>query len=829
MTARTHGASLNPSRFPMARNAFAELRQNPWRIIAVVVAITISVGYLAASVIILATEKASLENSVITRVSNTDAVVTVADEDPVTQRRVTDRVRALPGVRSADLGYLSHGRVSGSSEWLQLQSVPDNPALRWTEPVAGHWPAAPDEIALGSITARQLNLRLGDRITINDSNSSATLRVSGLTRDRDSLLVGLAQNAFVAPSYFSGADSIHASLQTEVLVIGDGTVTADRLTETISASVGGQQVEKTAAFLERKVREQTGGLILFELLLLLFGAVALLVGGILIANTFLILVAGRRRQIGLLRAVGAGGPQLRRTVLIEGLVIGAVGSALGCALGIGVSAAVVGEELTVPVPRVAAAGLVGLVITVLSVLVPARRATRISPLDALRTVPDRVSAKRSTVVRNVGAAVLVLGGLGAIAAGFGDSPYALLISVGGCLLCAVGLLAGTGFFLPSLVRLFGTVVGRFGVTGRLATHNAVRDPGRAATTAAALILAVSVIVTLQVGTASTKSTVDSNLDARFPVDVTVSMFDRALPDKTLGEVAAIPEIVAAAPVPSARVALDAGSGPRDLRVLGPGRDTEAAVTAGFAAISDAVVLADPYLLADSGIRDRQPVTLTGRSGSVTLPVVPHYLAPADTLIVSPAVLRTLDTGAGAGTVWAKATPDADITALRSRLRALIAPIPGAEVGGALSARVSYHELLDQLLLVSTMLLAIAVVIALLGVGNTLGLSVIERTRESALLRALGLQRGQLRWMLAAEAVLLSLSAIVVGIGTGAFFGWVGTHALSAELGFDLVRYAISVPHTLAVAGVALVAGMLASVLPARRAANATPTHALAET
>jgi putative ABC transport system permease protein len=175
----------------------------------------------------------------------------------------------------------------------------------------------------------------------------------------------------------------------------------------------------------------------------------------------------------------------------------------------------------------------------------------------------------------------------------------------------------------------------------------------------------------------------------------------------------------------------------------------------------------------------------------------------------------VDSGAVVSTIWAKTAPDVDITALRSQLRAVVAPITGAEVGGGLSAKASYHEFLDRLLLVTTMLLAVAVLIALIGVGNTLGLSVLERTRESALLRALGLQRRQLRGMLALEAVLLSLSGTLVGIAAGVFLGWVGTHAVSGELNFETVSFAMSVPQALTVAAVAVLAGVAASILPSR--------------
>nr|WP_221381583.1 ABC transporter permease [Actinoplanes polyasparticus] len=819
------------TRFPMARNALAELRLNPHRVIAVVVAIMISVGYLTASVTVLAGESATFEQSVIARTAATDVVVTVGAGDPAEHAALATRISTVAGVASADLSFLSQGRVTGSSDWVQQQSVPANPKLRWADLTEGRWPATPGEIVLGSVTARQLNLDIGDRITINDRNSSATLTVTGLAHEGNSLLSGLAPRSFVAPSFYSVAGSIHTSLQTEILVIGDGTVTQDQLAARVTAVAGGDRVETSAGFTQRKLAEKTQGVFIFQLLLLVFGAVALLVGSIMIVNTFLILVAQRRRQIGLLRAVGAGRDQIRRGLLVEATAIGATGSLLGVGLGVALAAcvaAVLDGEFALPAGQVAAVAAVGVMIAVLSVLVPARRAVRIAPLDALRAVADPATERRTSLARRAGSLGLIALGLAAIGLGFTDTTVALLYSVGGSFVCAAGLLSATGLFLPPLLRGLGSALRRTGPAARLATDNAVRNPGRAAATGAALMLAVGLVVALQVGAAGMKATADGNLDVRYPVDVTVSMFDGALPARATGDIAAVSGIAGAAGVRSSRVTVRGGGKPRPVRVLGPGADAMAVVSGLHPPVSAGVVLADPYLLDEIGLRDGGPVTVTGRSGSVTLPVRADHLAPDEGLVVAPQVLATLDDGAPVGTVWAKARPGADVTALRSQLRSAVEPLTGAEVGGGLSAKLMYHAALDRLLALTTMLLAVAVLIALVGVGNTLGLSVLERTRESALLRALGLQRRQLRGMLAVEAALLSLSGAVAGIAAGTFFGWIGTHAVSGQLNLENVRFSMSVPQTLTVAAVAVGAGILASVLPGRRAARATPVEALAE-
>ena len=820
------------TRFPMARNALAELRRNPRRVVAVIVAIMISVGYLTASVTILAGESATFERSLIARVAETDVVVTVGAGDPAGHADLAARVSDVAGVASADLSLLSRGWVTGTSDWVQQQSVPANPKLRWTDLAEGRWPGRADEIVLGNVTARQLNLGVGDRITLNDKNSSATLTVTGLTRQGDSLLSGLTLSSFVAPSFYTAADSIHTSGQTEILVIGDGTVSPERLAERVAAVAGGSRVETSSGMVQRLISQRTQGVFIFQLLLLVFGAIALLVGSIMIVNTFLILVAQRRRQIGLLRAVGARRDQIRRGLLVEATAIGATGSLLGVGLGVAISAViavVLDEPLTVPAGQVVAVAVVGLVIAVLSVLVPARRAARIAPLDALRTVAGDATGRRTSLARRAAPLALTALGLAAIGLGFTDTALALPFSIAGSFVCAVGLLSAIGWYLPALLRGLGSTLRRTGPTARLATDNTLRNPGRAAATGAALMLAVGLVVALQVGAASMKATADGNLAARFPVDVTVSMFDGPLPARTVGDIAAVAGIADATGVRSTRVTIEGDGKSEPVRALGPDAAAMAILSAPRPPITARVVLADPGLLEDAGIRNGSPLTVTGRSGSVTLPVRGDPLAPADGLIVAPGVLATLDDRAPVGTVWARARPGADITALRSQLRTVAEPLTGAEVSGGLTAKLVYHTALDRLLAMTTMLLAVAVLIALVGVGNTLGLSVLERTRESALLRALGLHRRQLRWMLAIEAALLSLSGAAAGIAAGTFFGWVGNHAVSAQLNLENIQFAMSAPQTLAVTVVAVAAGVLASVLPGRRAARSTPVEALAET
>ncbi|MET1005553.1 MAG: ABC transporter permease, partial [Propionibacteriaceae bacterium] len=217
--------------------------------------------------------------------------------------------------------------------------------------------------------------------------------------------------------------------------------------------------------------------------------------------------------------------------------------------------------------------------------------------------------------------------------------------------------------------------------------------------------------------------------------------------------------------------------------------------------------------------DRRSVAFTAEQSDV---------APQGVVVVTQSRLAQLDPLARVGAVWGAATSRSEAGDVMAAVRQASGQQPGLELGGSLQEAAALDRVLDSLLAVATGLLGVAVLIALIGVGNTLGLSVIERTRESALLRALGLQRRDLRLMLAVEAALLALVGAVVGIAAGVLFGWIGTAAVVKESNLDGVHFAMSATQTGAVVLVAILAGVLASVIPGRRAALASPTQALAE-
>lgn len=814
----------------MINIALTQLRRHPGRIIAVLLAVMISVGYLIATLTFLATETHAIAAKVSARTSGADVVITPDAERPERLPELRETVASTGGVGAAEISYQGYGLLNNRS-MLQLQSIPDDQRLRWGSLDSGAWPAE-DQIAIGRSTAEQNNLRIGDLVEIETGGKVTELGVSGIVDEQDLLLSGAMQTALVQPTVLQSTPDREADL----LAVGDGSISAAQLADRIDAAIGSEAAVQTSAeYAEQEVENLTQGAEIFSYLLLIFGVIALLVGAILIVNTFLILLAQRRRQVGLLRAVGASGSQVRRSILVEAAVVGLIGSLLGVGLGIGVAAiaaAISGSlafGLAVP-PTVVAAAVVGLVVTVLSALLPAGRATRVSPLEALRPVAQQQVARRSSIAVGVVAVVLAAIGGAMILYGLRTDTQPLLLSVAGSLLIATAVLIGARLYFPLLLRLIGLVARPFSPVARLATDNAARNPGRAAATGAALMLAVGLIVTLQVGAGSVRESTNVALDAHYPVDITVVDYDHPLSDDVVQQVANTAGVLDTATLRQATVELDFGDEPIEMTAVA-GDDAAAVVNEGGDAITDDHLLIDPFLAENWGVTTGQPVTLTNGSSTVRLTAIPHRLGSSGPVVVSSRVLAQIAPNATQSVLWAQADPNADVVTLNSELTEIAEDNAGMEVGGALSTKAVYKTLLDTLLLIATALLGVAAVIALLGIGNTLGLSVIERTRESALLRALGLSRGQLRAMITVEAVLLSIGGALVGIVAGIFFGLVGTHALSlaTELNFPRVLLTVSPGQTAAVVGIAVVAGVLASVLPGRRAATAAPVEALAET
>jgi putative ABC transport system permease protein len=514
-------------------------------------------------------------------------------------------------------------------------------------------------------------------------------------------------------------------------------------------------------------------------------------------------------------------------------------------------------------------------VTVLASLAPARAATRVAPLAALRpadapAVTHRGSRPRlvlAVVLTVVGAALLLLG---AVLGRAVDPVAALGVGVLGGALSFVGILVGTVFWVPRVVGLCGRLLAPAGTSARLAAANSVRNPRRTAATSTALLIGVTLVAMMSTGAASARVTLGGELDEQFPVDVQIGAdpgsggagsasgqpVTPALV-RTVEDVAGVERVVT---VPTVSVTVTVGTGAAAGGAAGGAAEGAAGAEAGsdpvtgsatawvlepsvatglvrspsvVDGLADATAVVGDSLAEALGLADGDTLTLAATSADGT-PVgepVARTVVVTDFpggIVVTPATLAGMAPDGAAGVTaeeaWVRLTPGADPTATVPAIQDALSETP-VQVAGAAVERAMFESIIDTLLAVVVGLLAVAVVIALIGVANTLSLSVIERRRESATLRVIGLSRRRLRATLAIEGVLIAGVGGALGVGLGVLYGWAGAATVLGVVGD--VRLDVPWTDLAIVLAVSLAAGLLASVLPGRSAARTSPVAALA--
>lgn len=702
-----------------------------------------------------------------------------------------------------------------------IGQVPDQPGRRWQELVAGRFPATSGEALVDTNAAKADDLTVGDRLRIGTGSDALDVTVVGLADSPSTFSIASVYVPWADLSRWQ--DQLYAS--SVAWAGGDGFGPARAAIRDV---VPGAEPETVDAFVQDVQAEVNNGVDVIAIIALLFAAVALLVAVLVINNTFAILFAQRSRDFALLRCVGATRRQVVRSVRWESLVLGVVAAVAGTVAGlaaghglvalihdrwpgarlgaadVGASWLLVAAVLAVGVPLVAA-------------WLPTRRVVQVSPLAALR--PDDSTRLGTTTGRTrvaVGV-LLVLAGCAAFVVAVGSAVPAALMAGGTATFLGVVLLGPV--IVPALVRAVTRVAGRaMGPAGRLAAGNAVRNPRRTAATTASLLVGVTLTTAVLTGLASSRTALAAEMDEQHPIDIALTGAD-PLPADVGERAAAVDGVAATATVPGAPATV----GGEELPLLAPGDTAGAVLHEALPALRPREVRVPWDLLGDHLEEgDRVEVTVGERSLTLRVRAGEGW---GEAALVAPATLARLAPDAGTQAVWVRADADADPEDLAGSMEAIAGPLDAGVENGL--ARRAYVDLqLDVLGGGVVGLLAIAVVIALVGIANTLGLSVLERGREHALLRALGLTRRQVRRMLATEAVLLALVATVLGTALGVTFAWLGVQSLVEPVvsGAGLV-----LPWTQLglVVALAAVAGLLAAVLPARRAARTAPAAGLA--
>ncbi|WP_199044594.1 ABC transporter permease [Glycomyces salinus] len=711
----------------------------------------------------------------------------------------------------------------------------------------GRAPEADGEVAVSAAFVDAAGFGLGDTVTAYSLASEETeydiVGVFGYSGGRDSL-GGATELAFTMPEaqrlVFEGQDAY-----TAVAVSAADGVTDDELVERLAAVIGDEATAITVADYNEETSAETAEAVrLIGFFLLGFGLIAVFVSMFLIANTFTIVITGRLKEFAMLRAIGAGRGQVVRSVLVEALALGTgaavIGAALGVGGGIGLASLASNQILdtasfttAVPVSAVLAALAVGIGVTVLSALLPALRASRIMPVEAMRDAaktdkPITGITVLGSFIAGLGTALMIYG----LAADLGDRDIAY--AAGGAALAFIGLTLLTPWLSRPLVGMLG-LVWSWSFAGKLGRRNAARNPRRTAVTAAALMIGVTLVTTAATLMMSIEKSLDASLDDNVAAELFVTgpvyssvpgTFDPALMEdmRAVEGVDAAAELYydpakidGAEQIVYASSDLSGGLGlygvPVEQGSIADLADDEIAVSASTA--QEAGV----------GLDDTVSVEFT-RGDEAHEFTVAAVLADSDNIsgwFATPALAEEFYTPEPTEALIDVAD-SADIEAVSSALDGLLADEPEVSVQNREEYIEELTVMFDFAIIAIQALLGLAMIVAVIGVINTLVLSILERTRELGMLRAIGMTRGQSVRMVTVESLTITLFGAVLGIGVGLVLAWVAQRALVEE-GVEI----FAVPTALIVGylAAAVVVGLLAAIAPAMRASRVNILGAIA--
>ena len=770
----------------------------------------------------------------------------------------------------------------------------------------GSWPSADDQVVLPGPTVSRLKLSLGDKVNLNLSpnmlyisedlgpkGQASADQVAGRFISRPLTLSGISANQGNEGDRFgeSGGAIVLTPKTIDALMTTAGLGNMGNLyAQNIYLNVGGQgsdldgslaslrklmpsgySLEDRHTMEDRLVKTALGGsqnpVTTF---LLVFGTLAMFVAATVIANTFQVMVARQRRYLALLRTIGANKSQVRASVLMRSIILGAVASLIGVGAAIGIMAILgVAKAHTSSLyfqlkltPAVILVPLVfGIVVTVLASLGSSWAATRVSPLEALRPA-DLLQNKRTSRIRLFVSVVMILLGIimtvwslwqvrlnvtadkASKVSGNGPNIVAVMAVIG-IVLAFLGILLSANRWIPFMLKGVGSLVSRIGPSSTIAVANIARNHSRVAATGTALLIGVTLVATLTTGAASAKQTMDDMMDEHYSVDLQISA--DGLDTKALNAIRQIDGVAQAELVPQyAAMVKSGGENGAGMTIFALDsnkidRLLNAKVGQDFSG-QDALLL--PKSLMDKqkdfhdggnlGLNILNPIQGDAQGGSATVAqrlFVTSVYAPFQGIDASDLYGLTDSSslnGAQPQTVqiWAKVDASPTVSAFIDKVKSALSGYSAVSVKGGLAEKQQWDRTIDNLLMIILALLAVAVAIALIGVANTLSLSVLERRRESATLRAIGMTRKQIRRSLAVESGLIALGSSLSGMVLGLLFGWAAAYEIFSSLG--TVAFPIPWSTGLVILLVALVAAILASVLPARRVNRTPPVVALAE-
>jgi putative ABC transport system permease protein len=837
------------------------LRARIGRAIAIGLAILISVAFVSGSFILADSLKATFDNLFTELTANVDlevrSVLTVDDitavRDPV-PASVEETVRAVPGVANAEGGLQRTATLlKKDGDAIDTRGAPalgvswtEDPELNGVTLKEGRPPGTADEVVIDKLTADNNDYKVGDDITIVFDNGPATFHIVGL--------VGLGNTDGFGGATVASFAHAHAR---QILNAGDTWDVVDiRVDEgadidTVKAAVEQVLPPRTEVVTGEQVSEEASDSInqiisIFGTGLLIFAFITAFVAAFIINNVFGITIGQRLRELALMRGIGASTKQVRRLIVLEALMISLTATILGILAGFGVAKLIIAvfnasgagfpsSSLVLRPAAVIVSLIVGIGVTMASVVFPARRAAKVPPVAAMR--PEigfaAISSSRrlivGVIVTAVGAALFAIG----LFVTPGGAIGLIFTAGGGALLIFIGIASLSTTVARPVAGAIGKPIQKvFGTPGKFARDNAMRAPRRTARTASALMIGVALISAAALFTSSLRDTFGRILDRSVTADFIVSNPSFLPIPAEVGErIAALPDMQAVSPVRPVLANVDGdqiGFSAIDPVAFPDLVDVD--VTAGgFDAVTDddgVVVFKDRADDLNVGIGD--PIHIVFSNGverDVTVAGIFADNSLGSPLWISTGLLdQVSDLPPSDQLVLARTKDGVDPDTAKQQVEAAIADFPQAEVQTNAEFRADQEGQINQLLVVISTLLGFAIVISFFGIAITLALSVFERTREIGLLRAVGMSRRQLRRAVRWEAVIVSVFGVVVGVVVGTLIGIALSYAVP-----NSVIDGITIPYAtlIIVVVLAVLAAVVAALYPAYKASRMNVLEAIA--
>jgi len=752
-------------------------------------------------------------------------------------------IRGVPGVAAADgqvtgyAQYIGHdGKAiqTGGAPTLAVSFNSDQ-RLSSLHLIAGGPPTTPDDVVMDAGTAQKYDFTVGQQVRILTAGPTRTFTITGIAEfGTANNLAGATLAAFTLPTAQAIAQEV-GQLDDINVVTAPGASKSAVQQAIAKVLPPGVEVVTGQTVVNESTSSINQALSFFSTALLVFAFISLFVGGFTIFNTFSIIVGQRTRELALLRIVGANRRQVFRSVLGEAAITGLVSSVIGLGLGVlaalGLQALLRGFGITLPPgslvfePRTAVVGLlVGVGVTVVAALGPARGAVRIPPVAAL---DDRQSGPAASLRRRfIGGTVLALVGAIMLAIGLAK-PAIQLVGLG-----AVCIFLGTATLLPALARPLSSVIGRplarvLGEPGRLGRENSMRSPRRTAQTASALMVGLALVAAMSVFGASVSRSATSSADQAISADLIVTATGSGeLSNSAASLASAVPGVTATTTVYGgqfefqntlSKLAAVSTDNLASTVILRMTSGTPAALARGELLI-DSTTAQNKHLAVGDTVPARFALT-----GPATLRIGGIYEANAliGSYVVSSAFFQSHYPAQPPGGLLLRTNGS---TAVDNAVTNALAPFPNVQVQTRAQYEQAQVSAINKILGLVYALLALAVLIALIGIVNTLILSVFERTREIGLLRAVGMGRRQVRTMIRSEAVILAIFGAIIGIiiGTG-----MGVALVSSLKNQGITDTVVPVSSLVIFLILAAVLGLIAATWPARRAAKLDVLAAIA--